>query len=171
MPLIDPWAEEEGRWYRGSLMVELLVTTFITVLLMTLLQGTILQFEVGRALRRPIRPGSITRPLSWFSALLEPGMARRIGLLEVQVGLPTVALTWLLLLLGCATQRNGLSCSVSTDAAIALKLCWVVVFVALFYPILVVGSINLNTLPRKRAAQYLERVAEQQQRSTAPPEL
>jgi hypothetical protein len=158
IPLIDPWAEEEGRWFRGSVLVDLLITTLMTVLLMTLLQGTILQLEVSRALRRPIHPASHRRPFTYFPALLHPQVMGRIARLEVQVALPVMGVTMASLLLVCAGTREGMDCAVETETAIALKLAWTAVFVALYYPVLVVASLTVTALSDKRTQQYIDSV-------------
>ena len=170
IPLIDPWAEAEGRWYRGSVLVDLLVTAAMTVLLMTLLQGTILQLECSRALRRPIHPASYGRPFTLLPALQYPAVMGRIARLEVQVALPVMGVTLLWMLLVCAGTREGGDCAVETGTAMALKLMWTAVFVALYYPVLVVGSLTVTALSDKRAQQYIDKVRERdlkQQQSIA----
>ena len=171
VPIINPWAEENGRWSRGSLLVDLIGTSLITIFLMTLLQGTLLQLEVGRALRRPIHPAAIGRPFSYLPALTEPRTLHRIGRLELQVGLPAVCVAWLLTLLLCAGLREGLSCAVDSGTAIWLKLTWVAGFVTLYYPLLVVASINLHTLGDQRTQQYIDKVREKERREQSIQDL
>ena len=162
VPLVNPWAEEEGRWTRGSLLVDLLATCLITILLMTAIQGTLLQLEVSRAYRRPIHTAAIGRPFSYLQALRHPRLGQRIARLELQLGLPALGVTWLLVLLVCAGLREGLACSVDSGTAMWLKLTWVLCFVSLYYPLLVVGSINTSTLSDKRMQQYIDRVRQKE---------
>jgi hypothetical protein len=160
VPVFNPFAQLDGHWNRGSLAIDLQVTLILTTLIINTLQGSILQLEVSRALRRPIHPHSLSvRPFSLFPALLYPHMLRRTGRLLLQFTLPCMVATMVYCMILCAVAGGGLgACGLSTETTLWLKVLWTVVFLIPFYPLLVVNSINSVTLTDKRLNGYLDRV-------------
>jgi hypothetical protein len=164
VPVISPFAEEGGRWSRGSLFLDLFGTLAIMTVLITVLQGSILQLEVSRAMRRPIHASTLSiRPFSFFPALLLPALMSRIRRILLQFTLPCILITWLFCVILCAGVGGGIgSCSLDSDTTLAVKIAWTVSFLALYYPLLVVGSINSAVMADARLTGYINKVREKE---------
>ena len=96
VPVLNPFASQQGYGVvdRGSMLVDNAITTLIMTTFIILIQGAMMQFGVSRALRPPIHPHSVGRPLSYFSLWQYRSTGQRILYTLLQVAAP-----WILVVL------------------------------------------------------------------------
>ena len=164
VPILNPFASQRGYGVigRGSMLVDNAITTLVMTTLMILIQGALMQLAVSRALRPPIHPATVGRPLSYFTAWQYRSTAMRIVYTLLQFSAPWVLLVLVLMCVLCGAVGGGLGeCTLEVNTAIWLKVVWCAPFVATLYPLLATAAINVNNVADERLRRYIDTVRKQ----------
>ena len=168
VPVLNPFASQQGYGVvgRGSMLVDNAITTLIMTTLIILIQGAMMQFGVSRALRPPIHPHSVGRPLSYFSLWQYRSTGQRILYTLLQVAAPWILVVLVGCCVLCGVVGGGLGeCQVEAETAIWLKVVWCVPFLLTLIPLLVVAATNVNNISDEKVKRYIETVRKQRAKS------
>ena len=164
VPILNPFASQEGYGVvgRGSMLVDNAITTLVMTTLVVIIQGTLLSFGVSRALRPPIQPAVVGRPLSYFSLWRYRTLGRRILYTLLQFAAPWILAVLVAMCVLCGAVGGGLSeCALETETAIWLKVVWCVPFYFTLYPLVNVAATSVHNLSDARLQRYIDTVRKQ----------
>ena len=161
VPILNPFASQEGYGVvaRGSMLVDNAITTLVMAALVVIIQGTLLSLSVSRALRPPIHPAAVGRPLSYFSLWRYRTTGPRILYTLLQFAAPWILFVLVAMCVLCGAVGGGLGeCALETETAIWLKVVWCVPFYFTLYPLVNVAATNINNLSDERLRRYIDTV-------------